>query len=382
MEFLSVFNGSYLTSAVWTSTALYTLAMGILLFLLRAIYHSLLPRPIPGIPHNRLALTSVFGDGPEMTKFFLETGEVSLWLSKQIRKHQSPIFQAFIRPFSKPWIVIADFQETQDICLRRTREFDRSPYWADIFAGPAPLGHIHFPSNRAWKGHRRLLQDLMLPAFLENVAAPAIYSNALDMLRLWDAKCRIADGRPFDAEKDIFYVALDAVNSFSFGASFQHRAIAPQLKVIGTIEKDGIKSLQAATSSRDSPIHFPTARIDDALQAILTIADAVEGQYSTLFPKFKWWRRQTFESGLREAVKTRKKLCRSVIAAAVTQLDSRGEDESWARSATDLMVRREKLSADKEGRKPEYFSESMIDEVSPHKNRPHCLMLMTLFRFL
>ncbi|KAH7142623.1 cytochrome P450 monooxygenase [Dactylonectria estremocensis] len=365
MEGMAV-NGTAGLDFVFTacsSTTLYTALSGLVFVVLYAIYQSVLPRPILGIPHNKSALSSPFGDGPAMTKFFLETGEVSLWLSEQIKKHKSPIFQAFIRPLSKPWVVIADFQETQDICLRRTREFDRSPYWADIFAGPAPLGHIHFPSNSMWKGHRRLLQDLMLPAFLNNVAAPAIHSNALDMLRLWDAKSKIADGRPFDIEKDIFYVALDAVNSFSFGETFEHRAIAPQLKELEAAGEEGVKALQAGTPSKDSPIRFPKAHIGDALEAVLTITDAVEGQHSTLFPKFKWWRRQTFESGLRDAVETRRELCRREIARAISQLDARGDDDSWARSAIHLMVRREKLTAAKEDREPQYYTESMIDEV-------------------
>jgi hypothetical protein len=364
MENITSTNEADLASAVYSSTARYTAIICLCLFALHAIRLYLIPRPIQGIPHNKSALANVLGDGPELTKFFLETGEVSLWLLEQIKRHKSPIIQAFIGPFSKPWVVIADFQETQDICLRRTREFDRSPLWADIFAGLAPLGHIHFPSNSAWKAHRRLLQDLMLPAFLNNVAAPAIHSNALDMLRLWDAKCRIADGRPFDAEKDIFYVALDAVNSFTFGAAFEHRAITPQLKALAAVGEEDTKTLQAAAPSKDSPIHFPKARIGDMLEAVLTVTEAVEGQYSTLFPKFKWWRRQTFESSLRNAVKTRRELCRREIARAVAQLDSRGNDESWTRSAIDLMVRREKLSAANEGRKPQYYTDSMIDEVS------------------
>ncbi|KAM6508778.1 hypothetical protein FSOLCH5_011779 [Fusarium solani] len=230
MEKTHILNQAEIGLSVNRPTAVYTIFGGLFLIVLHAIYRSLLPRPFPGIPYNKSAVKSVFGDGPELTKFFLETGEVGHWLSRQIKKHNSPIFQAFVRPFSKPWVVIADFQESQDICLRRAREFDRSPYWADLFAGPAPLGHIHFPSNSAWKGHRRLLQDLMLPAFLQNVAAPAIYSNALDLLHLWQNKCDIANGRPFDAEKDIFYTALDAVTSFSFGASFNHKATVPQLK--------------------------------------------------------------------------------------------------------------------------------------------------------
>lgn len=355
-------NGAELAPSVSSTTALYVTILVFLPLLLCAVYRLLLPTPIPGIPYNKSAVTSLLGDGPELTRFALENGEIAPWLSKQMKKHNSHIFQVFIKPFSKPWVVIADFQETQDICMRRTREFDRSPYWADMFAGPAPLGHVHFPSNSTWKGHRRLLQDLMLPAFLNNVAAPAIYSNALGLLSLWELKHRIAKGRPFEAEKDIFYVALDAVTSFSFGASFEHNAIDPQLKMLQASEAT-ITTSQLPGASRDLPIDFPRAHIGDALQACLTITDAVEGQLSTLFPAFKWWRRENFEPSLLNAVKTRRELCRREIEKAVSQLEVRGDDESWVRSAIDLMVRREKLTAEKEGREPQYYTDHMIDEV-------------------
>ncbi|KAI8654717.1 Cytochrome P450 monooxygenase [Fusarium keratoplasticum] len=362
MEKTHILDQAEIGFSVNRPTALYTIFGGLFLIVLHAIYRSLLPRPFPGIPYNKSAVKSLFGDGPELTKFFLETGEVGLWLSRQIKKHNSPIFQAFVRPFSKPWVVIADFQESQDICLRRAREFDRSPYWADIFAGLAPLGHIHFPSNSVWKGHRRLLQDLMLPAFLKNVAAPAIYSNALDLLHLWQNKCDIANGRPFDAEKDIFYAALDAVTSFSFGASFDHKATAPQLRELKARRKS-ITMLQESITSRDAEIKFPKAHIGDELQAVLTSTEAVEGQNSTLFPRIKWWRRETFEPGLRNACNIKRELCRKEIFKAVTQLEKHGDDENWARSAIDLMVRREKLTAAKEGREPQYYTDHMIDEV-------------------
>lgn len=167
-------------SAVGSSTTTYlSVSICLLLLALHTIYRSLLPHPLPGVPYNKPALGNIFGDGLELTKFFLETGEVTLWLTEQIKKHKSPIFQAFIRPFCKPWVVIADFQESQDILLRRTREFDRAPSWADVFSGLVPQGHVHFPTNSAWKAHRRLVQDLMLPAFLNNVAAPAIYANLM-----------------------------------------------------------------------------------------------------------------------------------------------------------------------------------------------------------
>jgi len=134
------------------------------------IRRCLLFKPIPGIPYNKAAAHSILGDIPEMISYMNATGEVFEWMTSQIERHNSPIVQVFARPFSKPWVFISDFQESQDILMRRTKEFDRSAFFGDIFLGVFPDHHIskkskdpHFKSNRA------LLKDLMTPAFLHDV---------------------------------------------------------------------------------------------------------------------------------------------------------------------------------------------------------------------
>lgn len=39
----------------------------------------------------------------------------------QFMKHNAAVIQLFIRPLGRPFVVISDFRETQDICARRTR---------------------------------------------------------------------------------------------------------------------------------------------------------------------------------------------------------------------------------------------------------------------
>ena len=96
-----------------TMTSLISLVVICAIFLYVS-YRRLMPKPIPGIPYNKSATRSLFGDVPEIMSYISRTQEIWPWITEQTRKHQSPIVQVFARPFSKPWVVIADHRESQD----------------------------------------------------------------------------------------------------------------------------------------------------------------------------------------------------------------------------------------------------------------------------
>lgn len=134
-----------------------------------AIYRRLLPRPILGIPYHRASSTRILGDIPLVSKHMKETGGQMSWFPSQAKKLNSPIFQVFY-PLSTPWVVITDFRESQDILTKRTKEFDRGPHFIDIFRGLIPDHHITMKStDPQFKVHRKLIQDVMTPAFLTDV---------------------------------------------------------------------------------------------------------------------------------------------------------------------------------------------------------------------
>ncbi|KXH66974.1 cytochrome P450 [Colletotrichum salicis] len=174
------------------------------------LYQFLLPKPIPGIPYNN-----------HVTK-------------TQSRRYSSPIFQVWLGPFTKPALVVADFQEGQDILLRR-KELNRSSFMSNVLSGEAKSFHITLKTGPQWKAQRRLLQDLMTLAFLHRVAAPNIYKSALRLLDLWKRKAQLADGSAFSAEHDVFYAALDAVLDFGFGDAAPMRTLVPQAELLASM---------------------------------------------------------------------------------------------------------------------------------------------------
>lgn len=142
--------------------------LGILYAVFRVIK---LRRPIPGIPYNKKAARHLLGDVPE----FLAAADGKTWWAVQGLKHKSPIVQIFMRPFGRPWVVITDPLEAVDICLRRTKEFDRSDETAAFFHGVMPLHHVCLKTpDPQFKKNRDLVNELMAPSFTHEVRLPPV----------------------------------------------------------------------------------------------------------------------------------------------------------------------------------------------------------------
>lgn len=85
------------------------------------VYRAALPKPIPGIPYNEASAKRLLGDGLDAIAWQKKTGDTIGWITSQLIKHDKPVIQLFMRPFDKPWVIMADFRETQDIMVRRSR---------------------------------------------------------------------------------------------------------------------------------------------------------------------------------------------------------------------------------------------------------------------
>lgn len=133
-------------------------------------YQWALPKPLPGIPYNQDAVKTILGDAAKLQQIKKEGGRPRAWFSQQPVKHNSPLVQAFIAPLSKPVLILSDFRESQDILLRRGKEFDRGPRHLENFAGIVPWHHIAMATaNPQFKANRELVKDLMTPQFLNTV---------------------------------------------------------------------------------------------------------------------------------------------------------------------------------------------------------------------
>ena len=339
------------------------------------LYRSILPKPLPGIPYNEEAARSPFGDLPSLMREVRRTRDFMAWVQKQVDRHQSPICQIFfLFPIWKPVVIVSDAREVQDIFLRRTaREFDRSVLMKTLLGGLAPSHHITKPTDGEWKANRRLLQDLMTPSFLRGVASGVIYQKATDLIRLWELKAEVADGKPFSAVEDIYYAALDAVLMFSFGERFGAGAISGNAEHLERLGEEERKKIMATLGVGGSVV-FPDAELDRRIETILVLSASVEEVRRSPIRSLKWWYMVNYT--LKEHLAFKKRFLIDELTSATERLQGTA-DEKWVRSAVDHMVSRENRLAEKEGRTPNFTSNAMLDEVRNWK--PQCFSSCSIF---
>lgn len=135
------------------------------------LYRLALPRPFPNIPYNAASAKRIMGDLPEFEKRQKRgLTPKSLW-SSIASEAGSPIAQSFMMPFTRPWIIVADYGEVKDLLLRRARDLGRGSINNQTWSGLVPEHFIAMEEHDArYKGVRSLVQDLMTPKFIHSVS--------------------------------------------------------------------------------------------------------------------------------------------------------------------------------------------------------------------
>lgn len=139
--------------------------------LLYALYNSLLPKPLPGIPYNEESSKRLMGDLPDVAAYVKAGGRRKRWWAHQAQKLESPIVQFFFGPGTGPYIIVADYREVRDILLRRSKEVIRGDMVVGIWGGVVPNHFISMEDDHPhYKEVKALAKDLMTPRFLHNVS--------------------------------------------------------------------------------------------------------------------------------------------------------------------------------------------------------------------
>ncbi|KAJ5502468.1 Cytochrome P450 [Penicillium fimorum] len=257
----------------------------------------------------------------------------------QAKKLNSPIVQVFVNPLTKTWVILTEFRESQDIMLRRTKEFDRSEEFGNIFKSLIPDHHISMRmTNPQFKAHRRLIQDSMTPAFLNEVSAPRIYEAFTSLVGVWTEKARLANGHPFSASDDCFKAALDAIWAVIFPLGPKDSVTNAQRQLLA----DTTSINSASSTNIDEPVVFPETPIPDAPKSVLTLTESLEHMGT---------------SSQREA------MIATALEKAKGRFSSDRKEEHVARCAMDDILRRELAAAKRENREPAYNTRTIFDEL-------------------
>ncbi|KAK7954808.1 hypothetical protein PG988_015502, partial [Apiospora saccharicola] len=351
--------------------------------LLCILYRWALPKPIPGIPCDSSAARSIWGNMPDVMAFKRRHGEVRPWFAHQAVKHRSPLTQAWMTPFSKPVLILSDYREAQDVFLRRGRDFFRGPRSCDNFHGLIPEHHIAMMSaDPRFKRNKELVRDLMTPGFLHQVSAPEIHNKSMMLVDLWTHKSRLARGRPFDALADMFDVAVDMINAATFAQDDDMSTTKMQLDfLLGAGDSSASASTSTSTSTwtpeitsvdARGAVSFPRLPEPPDIEACRVLSEHVGVLFNSLAPRLEdRWRLLT-SPRLRACVRRKDAMIRREIERSLERIAGAGGGGGGgdgdgatmgSRSALDHLLQREQAAATKEGRKPEFHSRKIYDEL-------------------
>ncbi|RDW62238.1 hypothetical protein BP6252_11671 [Coleophoma cylindrospora] len=269
---------SELLSSVWPVKSVSLLAVVVLSVAIVGLWWYILPKPISGsIPYNKYASRRVLGDVPELLTHVAVSRNPFTFIIEEIHKHDSPIIQLFIKPMKRPIVIISEPRETEDILLRRGKEFDRGYFFKDIFQGNIPYHHLVQDTNEQFKAQRKFINDAMSPTFLREVGAPRIHEAVNNLINLWRLKTRLAEGRPFRANVDLKHAIFDAIWVIAIGENAN--GVNNQL--------DFLSGLPSSTTFdvKDSAVVFPEAQNPGIFDAVCRMCEAFETIVGSPFPQ-------------------------------------------------------------------------------------------------
>ncbi|KAH6637941.1 cytochrome P450 [Boeremia exigua] len=330
---------------------------GTLFFASYMFYKWLLPKPIKGVPYNTEATKSIFGDIPDMLEHLKHSKTITDWMEGQNLKHDSPIAQTFFNLFQKPVVIINDFKESQDILIRRSKEFDKPDMISDLLYGLAHEHHTLLKSSDArFKLQRKWLQDLMSPGFLHGVAGPHLHKTFMELIVLWQEKMRLSgpEQHPFPVKTDITHSALEAIWAAMFGTGETATITMKQYDMTSALQPGSVKILS------DGALDIPMAELAPTFDAVIKLTDMFEGVTKSPFPRV-YGKYLTYRyPGL---IKVKDDLILDEVDQAVGRMHNINGDDGKVTNAIDHMVHRETQQAKRDNRKPMYHSKAMISEI-------------------
>ncbi|KAF7191952.1 Cytochrome P450 monooxygenase [Pseudocercospora fuligena] len=294
------------------------------------------------------------------------------FLAKRSRELNSPIIQVFMRPFSRPWVVLTDGREyvvptqqakggcltqfrAMDIMTRRGREFDRSNFFGDLLISLVPNNQGTMLTNDQWRWNRKLVADVMDSRFLETVAAHNAYDATMDLVELWKQKARLAGSHAFDITEDMKMCTFDVLWSVTFGPGI--RSCKAQ--------SDLLSKLDHLDHQDDGLAVIPGAKLPEFYGAMKMLIESSQIPMTSPLGRWHHWFVCTFYPSFIRAQYVRDKLVNGKIAAAWKRFEESdpAASEAMVKCALDLIVEKEVKLAKKEGRKPDHNSKYLHDEL-------------------
>lgn len=197
------------------------------------------------------------------------------------------------------------------------------------------------------------MADTMSPAFLRNVAGPHNHTAARSLIQLWKAKEAVAKGRPFNIASDLEEVMNDSIFAVAFGVS--RGGIAAKLEAQSHAPAEAIV--------RDEEIVFPTAKRSAVYDDIGTVLGSPEIALKSPFGPWHLAFALKFYPKYRQAVKRKDRFIQQMLNEAWEKFNRPTSSETDVKSAAEFLIAREVAQSSKSGRRAQYDSPMVKDEL-------------------
>ncbi|KXH33732.1 cytochrome P450 [Colletotrichum salicis] len=276
--------------------------------LLRSVYLWLMPKPIPGLPHNQDSAGRISGDVPYFAEYDKAARFRTRFFYDLVVKHKSAVVQVLL-PFSRPLVIVADYRESRDLMAKRSKELSRG--------------------------------------YMNNVSAPVSHVAISDFIRLWKRKAALAQGLPFETVEDLEGLTYNIVMTAVFGVGYEESTTTKYSKLLEDISEDSIN----LGGSSAQVANFPSPETPALVKALHVLNVSITAVLGSVFPKLSVFI-ENLKPKARQALKLKKDSVQTQIDAAVKRAAKGGSSEH--KSAVDYVVSREKTAAVEEVREPKY----------------------------
>lgn len=166
-------------------------------------------------------------------------------------------------------------------------------------------------------------------------------------------KMKLASGRPFRADRDVYYAALDFIFAATFGLNYKTNAMETQKRFL--LSTPDIK----IPDSVNEVVEFPVTDRPPVIDAIVTLSESVEVPMKSSIPRLHHALLRQLPY-MRKAREEKEDLITAEIEQRISRLES---GDMINRTALDDILQRELKAAKKEGRTPNLKSRAIYDEL-------------------
>jgi Cytochrome P450 len=195
----------------------------------------------------------------------------------------------------------------------------------------------------------------MSPSFLEGVVGPSIHTSTCQLIELWRERSRLAQERPFQADKDIIRNLVDVIIKATFG--FEVNAVITQTKVVV-----GLSSIHLPADV-DTPVEFPEAEDPKAYTSVRDLVDSLHIAQNSPFPKQHLTFALKFYPYLVAARRWNEDMMGKRLQVAWDKFSANADQDDQVKSAVDLLVQREAQMAKRQNRNVQYDTRVIRDEL-------------------